>query len=356
MKNSIIVGIAVLVILIFALVLTKSDSQILPNLPGGFKQISGNSFVFTAAGDYGAHEKRAGVVLSGINPTQSGANFHLALGDLSYAQKKTESDWCDFVKSKVGADFPFEIISGNHEGDGTSQGNFIDNYKNCLPHRLVNMTGDYSREYYFDYPDKGVGVKPVARFINISPGINFPEGKYNYTKGNAHYNWVVTAIDSARGEGIKWVIVSMHKNCISMGRKSCEIGTDIFNLLVEKKVDLILQGHDHNYQRSKQLTLGTNCIEIKRSGFVSGCVADDGQDHEYIKGKGTVLNIIGTGGNGNYEIAPNDSEAGFFAKWNGTKSKPTFGFLRAEVSDSQLSVSFVAKAGTPFLDHYTIKE
>ena len=94
----------------------------------------------------------------------------------------------------------------------------------------------------------------------ISPGLTFTNGGlYDYSVGTTHYNWVSNTIDSARATGIKWVIVGMHKNCISMGRMTCQIGPDIFNLLVSKKVDLILQGHDHNYQRSKQLA------ELRRS-------------------------------------------------------------------------------------------
>ena len=49
----------------------------------------------------------------------------------------------------------------------------------------------------------------------------------------------------------------MHKPCITVGQYDCDPGPDLFNMLVSKKVDLILSGHEHIYQRSHQLALGT---------------------------------------------------------------------------------------------------
>ena len=57
--------------------------------------------------------------------------------------------------------------------------------------------------------------------------------------------------------------MGMHKVCLTMGIKSCEIGASLLNVLIDRKVDLIIQGHDHSYQRSKQLALGPNCTAVK---------------------------------------------------------------------------------------------
>lgn len=310
------------------------------------------SFTFTAAGDYSGHATRTTAVLTGMNPENSGADFNLALGDLSYGNKTPETAWCDYVKSNVGETFPFELIPGNHEDDGPA-GNNIDNFELCLPHRLGPITGRYSREYYFDYPS----TSPLARFIAISPQMIFTdEGQYTYTTGNAHYNWVASSIDSARAAGIRWVVVGMHINCITMGRKSCGMGTSLFNLLVEKKVDLILQGHDHNYQRSKQLALSPTCIGIVPGSYNPNCVSDDGSDDIYTKGAGTIVNIVGTGGIGNYDINASDSEAPYFVKWVGLNSNPTVGFLKATVTNTHMSLSFHSMYGPAFSDSFIIED
>ena len=70
------------------------------------------SFVFGAAGDFGANSATAASLnaLAG-----AGTNFFVALGDLSYDEVTPESAWCDFVKQRVGASYPFELLVGNHE-------------------------------------------------------------------------------------------------------------------------------------------------------------------------------------------------------------------------------------------------
>jgi hypothetical protein len=215
-----------------------------------FQPSQSSSFSFTAGGDIGASSTSA-TTLDLI--AKASSNFHLALGDLSYSEITPESTWCSYVQSYVGSTFPFELISGNHEDGGDAQDGLIDNFVKCLPDRL-GAVGTYGKEYYFDYP----ASSPIARFIMISPDLIFKNGgQYDYSVGTTHYNWVANTIDAARAAGIKWVIVGMHKVCLTMGIMSCDIGTDLLNLLISKKVDLILQGHEHSYQRSKQLALNT---------------------------------------------------------------------------------------------------
>src|SRR3954468_9914187 len=67
---------------------------------------------FTAAGDFSASTNAASV-LNAIHTADS--DLTLALGDLSYGTTGQEQTWCDFVTGKVGAGYPFELISGNHE-------------------------------------------------------------------------------------------------------------------------------------------------------------------------------------------------------------------------------------------------
>src|SRR2546421_4379886 len=228
------------------------------------------SFSFTAGGDIGGNSSSS-TALDLI--AQSGSQFDLALGDLSYSEITPESSWCSYVQSRVGSNFPFELLSGNHEDGGEIQDGLIDNFTQCLPDRLGSV-GTYGKEYYFDYPASA----PIARFIMISPALTFTNGgPYDYSAGTTHYNWVANTIDNARAAGVKWIIVGMHKVCISIGIMSCEIGNDLYNLLVSKKVDLILQAHDHSYQRSKQLALNsTTCTAIQAEIYNSNCVVNDG--------------------------------------------------------------------------------
>jgi len=225
-----------------------------PPGPPGPNAVAGG-FVFAAAGDYsfGSNLQPSLDRLVGSN-----VDFLVGLGDLSYGST-SEQNFCQTVKAAMPN---FTIVTGNHDS-GESGGGNINNYVQYCPYTLPGpMTGTYGKEYWFDYPSPG----PLARFILISPGVDMNvdgTGTWDYSVGTARYNFVRDTIDGARTAGIPWVFVGMHKNCITTGDKTCSIGTDIFDLLMAKKVDLILQGHDHNVQRSKQL----DCAAITINGF-----------------------------------------------------------------------------------------
>ncbi|HEV7534714.1 MAG TPA: hypothetical protein VGP90_03715, partial [Acidimicrobiia bacterium] len=136
-----------------------------------------DSFTFAAAGDFGGNTTTSAVLntLAG-----AGTDFALAIGDLSYSEVTPESAWCDFVKTRVGPTYPFELLAGNHEDDGPDGS--ISNFAACLPDRLGGLTGSYAKEYSFDYPTSA----PLARVIGISPNLAFPgESTYAYTVGSA---------------------------------------------------------------------------------------------------------------------------------------------------------------------------
>ena len=119
---------------------------------------------FTASGDFAAGAQTT-AVLNQINTIQP--DLHLALGDLSYGTTGQEQTWCDFVHARVGATFPFELVSGNHESNG--QNGNINDFSACMPNQLPGVVGTYGREWYVDVPQ----TNPIARFIMISPNVPF---------------------------------------------------------------------------------------------------------------------------------------------------------------------------------------
>jgi hypothetical protein len=243
----------------------------------------------------------------------------------------------------LGTEFPFELVAGNHEDQAGPDG-YIMNHAACLPDR-VGSTGIYAAEYYFDYP----ATSPLVRVIMIPPDMTVEGVTYQYTAGNPRYNWLASTIDAARIAGIHWVVVGMHKVCITTGNKSCEIGTDLLNLLVEKRVDVVLQAHDHNYQRSKQLAHSATCPAISAGSYNPDCVADDGSDAVYGKGAGTAIVITGVFGMCCTSVSASDGEAGYFA----VTSSASDGFTKFTVDGDQLQAQFVPSTGT-FTDSFTI--
>jgi chitodextrinase len=293
------------------------------------------AFTFTAAGDHGTGSQPDA---SMYTVATSGSSFYLALGDLSYdSTDGGEQRWCGSFKSRF-ADV--EVLAGNHD-TGESTGGSIDEYVLHCPFTLGQFVGDYGKQYFFDYPQ----AAPLARFIMIAPGVR---GSLNidYSATGPGYAFTRDAIDSARAAGIKWIVVGMHKNCISVGDKACEIGTALMNLLIEKRVDLVLQSHDHNYQRSHALS----CVTV---GSVNpDCIADDGSDGLYAKGAGPVVLINGEFGRPLYPVNPSDSEAGYFAKSDAT----TFGITRYHVTETSITADYIGSGGGTNADSFTIAE
>lgn len=304
-----------------------------------------SSVHFTASGDFSSSPQAVSVLeqVGDIDP-----DLHLALGDLSYGAAGSEQAWCDLVTSRAGVDLPFQLISGNHESDGKS--GHIDRFADCLPNRLPGMVGQYGRQYYVDVPRDG----PLARFIMISPALTFDDGAWSYEKGSPRYRWTENAIDTARDSGVPWVVVGMHKPCLSVGRYSCEPGADLLNLLLKKRVDLVLSGHEHIYARFRQLALSTSCISFLLEDYAPHCVSDD--DGDMRKRAGTVLAIVGTGGAPLREVNPRDTEASYVATWSGLNSQPAWGNLDVVVNDESLKARFRPVPGSDFTDSFTITD
>jgi len=128
------------------------------------------------------------------------------------------------------------------------------------------------------------------------------------------------------------------------------MGISFFNMLVQKKVDLIIQAHDNAYERSKQLALNSgSCPKIATDGngyvvYNSGCIVDSGLGN-YTRGLGSVVIVQGAWVNDLYGVnasasAPaNVAEAPFFAKLMGKNTPGNgLGFTKYTISASRIDV------------------
>jgi hypothetical protein len=329
-------------VLLLALLVASAVGALAPTARRTAARAAG-SFTFTAAGDY-AQTRYTSANLTFMKT--SGAAFNLALGDFSYTSPVTGSvadAWSSYASGNVGASFPFEIIPGEHDASALS------NYAADLPDRL-GSSGPYAQQYFFDYP----AITPLARFIMIAPG-QIPG--YYYSKGSAGYRWVSSTIDSARAAGIRWVIVGMYNDCFSLGSQHCS-KDDLLNLLVSKKVDLVLHAHKHDYQASKQLAFnGTTCTSLTTASYNAACVVNATQS--MVRGQGTVIVITGTGGaTPQLSINPSDPALQYFRASNGAGTNATWGVTQITISPTQLTDRFVpvkgVKGSGTFTDTFTI--
>jgi hypothetical protein len=266
-------------------------------------------------GDTGIDDPAAAQVLAGM----ARARTSLIVGDLAYDPGR-EAGYCAFVKAKIPAGA--QLLPGNHEaqdGDGV-----FGAYASCLPD-LWSVSGSYAEGHW--YADRG-----AMRLIGISPNIALPSGTRTYARGTPEREQLKDWIDEAKAAG-RWVIVSMHMPCLTVGAHGCASDSTITDMLLGKAVDLILSGHDHNYSRSHQLT-----------GTATAPVVVD-RDGTFVAGAGSVFATVGAGGHNARTVA--SPLPAWAATASGTNSPGgiAFGHLEITATPTALTARYVADAG-----------
>jgi hypothetical protein len=299
-----------------------------------------------ATGDIGM-ERAGSATLAAMGET--GADLFLGLGDFSYSGPGSGPEFCKLVHANVGAAARFEVVSGNHEEDSGEDGPIAE-IADCLPDR-AGAEGRYGIEYYFDVGD-------LARIIMISPDLTIDREHYYYGPDDdgsdtPNLAWLKRTIEDAHDQG-RWVVVGMHKNCISVGVYYCDVYQDLFSALIERRVDLVLSAHDHSFQRSKQIATGAGCQEVVVDEFDPDCVVTSTDTPR--AGAGTVFVIAAAGGAELYDAHPNDPEARYFAATMGRNTRGSrHGFALLDISPARLSVRFVGSTPGSFEDSFEIE-
>ena len=281
------------------------------------------SLVFTADIGVGTQGKSTLAKIGLRNPAAT-----VILGDLAYAPD-LEQAFCDQVNSRIKT--PVQLLAGNHEEMGSTDG-YIDDYAACLPGGLP-ITGTYAREYYFD--------RGNVRTILVSPGIEFSGPVSYYEPGTAGRAFLENAIRDAKAKGM-WTIVGMHHPCLTRGIHTCsDTSPAVTDVALAEGVDLVLSGHNHNYERSHQL-----------AGSVAAPVVVD-SDSSFAAGAGTVFAVVGNAGHNPRTI---DSKTSIWAVNNGTNSPGGFayGYGLVRATATTLSLGHAGSGGAPLVDNMTI--
>ncbi|MDX1765451.1 MAG: metallophosphoesterase, partial [Candidatus Saccharimonadales bacterium] len=254
--------------------------------------------------------------------------------------------WCKFVKDIVGETFPVQLVAGNHDVAPeymASQGD-ISRFSACLPNRMPDMEGTYGDQYSFEYND-------LAKFIFLSPDLEIHDKYYRYDKGPDR-EWLESQVEDAKKKGL-WTITVMHKNCVTIGKKDCEITTAMQDYLVDAGVDLILQGHEHAYMRSAQLQLSDKCPTINVEKGDKDCIKDNQSDSEFTAG-GSVIVINGMGGRDMYYLDKDRPEATYLVSWYGDNIENSeFGPSVFTVDENSIKAKMVSITGE-VKDSFTI--
>ena len=116
----------------------------------------------------------------------------------------------------IGATFPFELVSRQPRKQRNQNGN-INDFSACMPNQLPGVVGTTAANGMSMYRR----TNPIAQICHdLAECLGFhhswPTGPTLQDDQSLRLD-VQTAIDSARTKSIPWVIVGMHKPCLSLG-------------------------------------------------------------------------------------------------------------------------------------------
>jgi predicted phosphodiesterase len=229
-----------------------------------------SDFNFGAAGDWGCTSNTDATLanMKGKSPERV-----FGLGDYSYASTGS----CFFTKiDGSGLTGNTKIAIGNHEDDDS------EGFSGYMSHFSQSQT-------YFSYNHGDVHIVVIDTDRN------------SYASGSAQRNFVENDLQLAStNPNIKWIIVYLHKpmytspntcgssSCSNTGSENTNIRNGFGPMFAQYGVDLVLQGHVHNYQRTYKLTYNP--------GNPASPTITDNNPNTYTEGNGAIYAIVGTGG------------------------------------------------------------
>jgi len=273
-----------------------------------------------AAGDWGCSSNTDKTVdnIDGKNPERV-----LALGDYSYSS--TGSCWFN----KIGPiDSITKIAIGNHEDDSD------EGFSGYMSHFGISQT-----YYSFNYQNTHVLV--------------MDSDKVSFSSGSAQYNFVINDLQTAsQNPNINWIIVYIHKqmytspntcsasSCSNTASDATSLRNTYHAKFEQYGVDLVLNGHVHNYQRTFPIKYD--------SGSPSSPTVTSSNTNSYTNPTGQIFVTVGTGGVNFHALS---GKASFVAK----QQDDLFGQLDIKITNNggKLEGRHYANSGS-VLDSFSI--
>jgi hypothetical protein len=203
-------------------------------------------------------------------------------------------------------------------------------------HDGVAKMNQYLKSFQLDKPYYSYDYKKVHFLIMAS--------QTPYNEGSEQYNFIKQDLEkSSQNKDIDWTVVTSYTPFYTSptthkGQKDLRT---IYHPLFEKYgVDLVLQAHNHNYQRTYPIAF--NPDESSKPTIMNGSTGSKANTD------GTIFAIVGTGGEGFYPLQGQES---YMAKQLDSK----FGFLDIGISNGKLTGTFYDNKGS-VQDNFTLEK
>ena len=191
-----------------------------------------SSFVFAAYGDTRSNQQAHVGVLRQIEKNKP--RFLLQTGDL--VARNTVANWDKYFEdlcdsTTVGETIPVFSCPGNHDS-GQMYYDVL-----MLPHNNPQQTMEY---YSFDYGS--------VHFISVNSEID-------YKIESPQYRWLVQDLESPTRKAATFTIAFWHRPPYSSSNHGSDMSVrEVLGTLMESYgVDLVFNGHDHCYERTKPI-------------------------------------------------------------------------------------------------------
>jgi predicted phosphodiesterase len=271
-------------------------------------------FNIAAVGDWACNDNSQNTLK---NIVSKKPELIIALGDLSY--QRTAECWFDLISS---VDNITRIVRGDHDND----------FRMSQYMQHFNM----SKEFY--------------SFNNGNIHFLIMSTEIPYELGSEQYEFVKSDLENASTNStIDWIITAYHQPAyISQNDcKGCSPRVtlrELYHPLFDKyNVDLVLQAHNHNYERSYPILY--NSKDSENPLIVNS--NKNSYNYDIDNSHGVIFATVGTGGGelNNFEVK---------VPYVVTQHRG-FGFLNIELTNNgtRLNSTFYANDGT-LPDHFTI--
>ncbi len=162
------------------------------------------------------------------------------------------------------------------------------------------------------------------------------DSDHDFTVDGEQFLWLEADLQAAREKGLPWTILFFHKPVITVGAYSYScwaIRQTIAPIIDKFEVDLVLNGHDHNYQRSYPFR-----EEVVRDGW---------QNPNFVSPRGTIYLVTG-GGGGYLYSETHSSDHRYTERFN-----RAYQALEMEITETRISVRAIS-AEKKILDSFIL--
>ena len=224
--------------------------------------------------------------------SQHDVSFMISAGDQVNTATK-EEEYAGYLSAKPLAFLPVATTIGNHDSK-SAQYSYHYNNPNAFDKKSVSNT-DYvtgatnaGTDYYYTYGD--------VLFVVIDTN------NYNCA---THENVIKKAVEE--NKDCKWRIVTFHQDIYGSGYDHSDsdgivLRTQLTPIFDKYQIDVVLQGHDHTYSRTYQLTGdGKEHERYSSSPVKASTPLDDATKIAYME-QNKCYNIVSK--NGNIDINP----------------------------------------------------